>query len=111
MQKGMILLWSGAIVDIPNGWHLCDGTEDTPDLRNRFVIGAGDTYNLGDTGGAANHFHTFTGDSHYHTLEAGNDVAAGGDYTEETSSTAVTGTTNESSSLPPYYALAYIMRL
>lgn len=46
---GIICLWSGAVVDIPDGWHLCDGTEDTPDLRNKFVIGAGDVYNPGDS--------------------------------------------------------------
>lgn len=43
-MKGIIVLWSGAIVDIPSGWHLCDGTQGTPDLRDMFVIGAGDTF-------------------------------------------------------------------
>jgi len=43
-MKGLICLWSGAIVDIPAGWSLCDGGNGRPDLRNRFVIGAGDTY-------------------------------------------------------------------
>lgn len=111
MQKGMILLWSGAIVDIPNGWHLCDGTEDTPDLRDKFVVGAGDTYALGDTGGSVNHNHTFTSDSHYHDIPAGVSIAAGVDLDEVTSPKVVTGTTNNGSSLPPYYALAYIMKL
>lgn len=48
-MKGIICLWGGAIVDIPAGWHLCDGTNGTPDLRDRFVIGAGSTYNPDDT--------------------------------------------------------------
>lgn len=48
-MTGIICLWSGAVVDIPEGWHLCDGTEDTPDLRNKFVIGAGDAYIPGDS--------------------------------------------------------------
>lgn len=111
MQRGMILLWSGAIVDIPNGWHLCDGTESTPDLRNKFVVGAGDTYNLGDTGGSVNHNHTFTSDSHFHIIAPGDEISTGLDYENVTDSKVVTGTTNNGSSLPPYYALAYIMRL
>lgn len=40
LPSGVILLWYGAVADIPNGWQLCDGTFGTPDLRNKFVIGA-----------------------------------------------------------------------
>lgn len=43
-MKGLICLWSGAIVDIPAGWSLCDGGGGRPDLRDKFVIGAGDHY-------------------------------------------------------------------
>ena len=43
-------MWSGQEVDIPSGWVLCDGTSSTPDLRNRFVIGAGDTFSVDATG-------------------------------------------------------------
>lgn len=111
MQRGMILLWSGAIVDIPNGWQLCNGTNGTPDLRNLFVVGAGDTYNPGDTGGTPGHDHTFTSDSHYHDIGAGVAIASGDAFEDATTTKAVTGTTNAGSSFPPYYALAYIMRL
>lgn len=45
---GMIVMWSGSIATIPSGWLLCDGTNNTPDLRNRFIIGAN-----ADDGGAA----------------------------------------------------------
>lgn len=48
-MQGFILLWHGAVVDIPPGWALCDGNNGTPDLRDRFVIGAGSTYNPYDT--------------------------------------------------------------
>lgn len=48
---GTIMMWSGAIADIPAGWALCDGTNNTPDLRNRFVAGAGQTYSPGQSGG------------------------------------------------------------
>jgi hypothetical protein len=38
--SGMIMLWSGSIASVPSGWLLCDGSNSTPDLRNRFVVGA-----------------------------------------------------------------------
>jgi len=52
-QTGMIMLWSGSIGTIPTGWVICDGTNSTPDLRDRFVIGAGGSYSPGNTGGAS----------------------------------------------------------
>lgn len=53
MPTGGIIMWSGSVANIPNGWELCDGNNGTPDLRNRFVVGAGDSYNPDDTGGAS----------------------------------------------------------
>ena len=50
--SGMIILWSGNTGNIPSGWVLCDGNNSTPDLRNRFVIGAGSSYSPGNTGGS-----------------------------------------------------------
>jgi len=50
-----IILFSGAIVDIPSGWYLCNGSNGTPDLRDRFVVGAGSNYAVGATGGEATH--------------------------------------------------------
>lgn len=111
MLPGMIMLWSGAVVDIPWGWHLCDGTMDTPDLRDKFVPGAGNSYNPGDSGGAASHSHTFTTDGHYHSIPAGGNISAGAGYLNTTSVVQDSGTTDNASSLPPYYALCYIMKL
>jgi hypothetical protein len=59
------MLWSGSSATIPSGWLLCDGSNSTPDLRNRFVVGATSTYAVGATGGSANaivvsHNHTAT---------------------------------------------------
>ena len=48
MMPGMIMMWHGSIATIPSGWHLCDGTAGTIDLRNKFLIGAGDTYSPGN---------------------------------------------------------------
>ncbi len=49
---GMLMLWYGAAINVPTGWAICNGSNGTPDLRNRFVVGAGDTYALDATGGA-----------------------------------------------------------
>lgn len=111
--KGIIVQWSGAVVDIPTGWHLCDGTEGTPDLRDRFVVGAGNGYAVGATGGNVNHTHDFTSDSHTHTLTTDENNLPFGDpgTLRETTGTVVTGTTDNKDGRPPYYALAYIQKV
>ena len=53
IATGVITMWYGAVPSIPSGWFLCDGTNGTPDLRDRFIVGAGSTYAVNDTGGAA----------------------------------------------------------
>ena len=53
MPVGGIIIWSGASTAIPTGWKLCDGTSGTPNLRDRFIVGAGSTYAVNATGGAA----------------------------------------------------------
>jgi len=52
VPPGAIIMWSGAINDIPVGWALCDGSNGTPDLRDRFIVGAGLSYYVGNTGGS-----------------------------------------------------------
>jgi hypothetical protein len=133
--SGMIILWSGSVASIPTGWLLCNGSSSTPDLRNRFVVGAGSTYAVDATGGSANatlpsHTHTATSTvtdpSHSHLFPVSGSGAGNPDNTNSgsstaTTSTAVTGITvatsisTEGSSatnanLPPYYALCYIMK-
>lgn len=89
IPMGLIGMWSGAIADIPEGWTLCDGDNGTPDLRNSFIVAAGDTYSVDDTGGedssdlshphdpgtlaadaAGGHQHTSAG-GHQHTSAGG----------------------------------------
>jgi len=75
MPTGMIIMWGGLVSNIPSGWHLCDGTGGTPDLQDRFIVGAGNNYNVGDSAGqntttlttamlpSHNHFVTLTGNT------------------------------------------------
>ena len=93
---GGIIIWSGAIANIPTGWLLCNGANGTPDLRDKFVIGAGTTYAVAATGGAAtksisiaeanlpSHTHavgTLTGGAHEHSLQY-RYAGLGGSYSE-----------------------------
>jgi len=136
---GMIMIWSGSSATIPSGWLLCDGTNSTPDLRNRFVVGATSTYAVGATGGSADaivvsHTHTATVTDSGHTHSTGStgstgayigDGGAGGNRTYPTGnggsttgssttgitvSNSTTGSSGTNANLPPYYALCYIMK-
>ena len=51
VPSGAIIMWSGSIGSIPAGYYICDGNNGTPDLRDRFVVGSGNTYAVGNTGG------------------------------------------------------------
>jgi len=52
VPSGVIMMWSGSNSSIPSGFVLCNGSNGTPDLRNRFIVGSGSTYSTGATGGA-----------------------------------------------------------
>lgn len=103
-------MWYGSIASIPAGWILCNGAGGSPDLRNKFVVGAGDTYAVDANGGAVTHSHTFIGDGHTHDLDIGEGVGAGIDLDDTTGIGLTTGTTSSDNGLPPYHALAYIMK-
>lgn len=104
-SKGMIMMWSGLANTIPSGWHLCDGTEGTPDLRDRFVIGAGVTHEVGDTGGSKDAVavaHTHTGStnssgSHSHKILANVGVTDTGGFgaNDQVARTSVGGLGNQ----------------
>ena len=69
LPKGSIIPWFGQLSNIPSGFALCDGKNGTPDLRNRFLVGAGNQYKLSDTGGAvAVKLESSQVSSHYHTF-------------------------------------------
>jgi hypothetical protein len=90
---GGIIMWNASAGSIPSGFAVCDGSSGTPDLRDKFIVGAGSTYSLGDTGGTATanlqHSHTMTsssGGAHTHPLS----IAAGSAHTH----TSATGNTS-----------------
>jgi len=141
VPSGLIAIWSGSTGSIPSGWLLCNGTNGTPDLRNSFILGAGNSYSVGQTGGSADsilpsHTHTASSTStvtdpgHFHNILAESGGAGAGSGKLELSSQTVSGpvtqsavtgvtvaTTNATAgvsptggNMPPYYALAYIMK-
>lgn len=111
VPAGGIIMWSGSIVSIPTGWVICDGTNGTPDLRDRFVVGAGTTYSVGGTGGATTHTHSVS-NLGWGTAAAvnvsGQLLAGPTDGGASWSNNSITS--GSGSSLPPYYALAYIQK-
>lgn len=52
LPRGIITMWSGATNAVPSGWALCDGNNGTPNLKDRFIVGAGQSYGVGNTGGS-----------------------------------------------------------
>lgn len=144
---GGIIMWSGNIAAIPTNWSLCNGLNGTPDLRDKFIIGAsadsggqanttvtGSTTKLGGTKDAnvVTHTHTLTDPGHFHATRGTRQVQAGADnsgpfvtesdwandsYQYKTSANVTgitvdsTGSSGTNQNLPPYYALAFIMRV
>ena len=129
IPSGGIIIWSGSSASIPSGWYLCNGSNGTPDLRNRFVVGAGSTYAVGNTGGSADaivvsHTHSVTDPGHSHTIGFQNhtidqNAGSAGLVRQGTSNTSTqttgisissTGASGTNANLPPYYALCYIQK-
>lgn len=126
---GSIVIWSGTVASIPTGWQLCDGTNGTPDLRDRFVVGARQDSGgvamtsvsgaLTQIGGEAKHTltidempphsHTFGRTSNGYQYAEGivnYDPASGVEF-----STSSVGGGQPHNILPPYYALCFIMKI
>ena len=109
IPRGAILWWTGSIASIPNTFRLCDGTQFTPDLRDLFIVGSGDTYSVDETGGQLLHGHDFTSDNHTHLLGAGATIQAGVNFTPTVSAEPAVGTSDNFSSLPTFYTLVPVM--
>jgi len=106
-----IAAWYGSIADIPSGWQLCDGTNGTPDLRDRFLAGAGDTYAVNATGGNVEHNHYIYDGAHAHALDSGPGIHLVGPLDNASDSVPISGWTDNESSIPPFRGLCYIMEV
>jgi len=139
IPSGLIAMWSGSIGSIPSGWYLCDGSNGTPNLTDRFIIGAGSTYAVNGTGGVSSvtlttnnmpahthtatvtdpgHFHVDTGSQQGFGSTSGPDSnqAWAGTHNTNSATTGIsvtnssTGSGTSFSILNPYYALAFIQK-
>jgi hypothetical protein len=142
IPSGVIVMWSGLLSNIPSGWALCDGSNGTPDLRDKFIYGSSAGQNPGGTGGAASHIHSMgnaevrfgpntgqIGDpagrfTEFDTRDGFEQAMGGGSLSYYFRGGQGSGPgvnhrylqlqnpdTGSGSSLPPYYKLAYIMKL
>lgn len=131
LPAGVIVMWSGQLDAIPDGWVLCDGQNGTPDLSNRFVLGAHTAEYLGSTGGSRTHQHRsrehshqidppatrlrpFTGYSAYGGTRTGSRYYMLPGQTFDLrpfKSDPSAVTTDAVSNLPPYYKIAFIIKL
>ena len=109
VPKGGIIMWSGALNDIPAGWVLCNGSNGTPDLRDQFAKGAAAGADPGTTGGSATHTHV----GHSNHVQNTTTVQSGTGSSVERAEGDDSHNNNHDSvnSEPPYYAVAFIMRI
>ena len=123
---GMIIMWSGAANAIPSGFVLCNGSNSTPDLRGKFVVGYHDSngdYDVGDTGGAETvtlttnqmpaHSHStrwWPSGGAYNLTYPGLPGHSGGNVSGSGHGTQTAGSGNAHENRPPYYALCFIMK-
>lgn len=135
---GTIQIWAGSIASIPSGWAICDGVGGTPNLIDKFIKGIATTVTEpGTIGGAstvtltsaqiAAHNHTSSAYIHTHTVAGGTGdsnggarYTNGGDQDDQQSTVSrvppsqnliATGSNGAHDNMPPYYTLAYIIKL
>ncbi len=127
VPSGAIIMWSGSLTGIPAGWVLCDGTGGTPNLIDRFIFGVSIGEEPGAVGGSSSHGHSIaTAGAHTHsgttdpsgnfsvdTDQADREAAQGNHIHSFTTDSAGSHTHSASSEshLPPYFKLAFIMKL
>lgn len=133
-----IIMYVGSVSEIPEGWVLCNGGQangvEVPNLMDKFVVGGGNKYSYGSTGGYTDptlpsHSHQVSETPHSHGLsqikdntnnsfnDGFYDRSLNGASTNLTTDSALTNVTINSTgetnlankNLPPYYALAYII--
>jgi hypothetical protein len=124
---GIITMWSGLMNAIPSGWVICDGNNGTPNLTDKFIVGASNvaaaaapttTFTGGATtsGGSATHTHSVSRDgwgisySAPSTGRLASGYQSGGDVNSAYNVSGDNTTGNNNVPAVPYYALAFIMK-
>ena len=124
--QGMIIMWNSTVATIPTGFVLCDGSNGTPDLRGRFVVGHhpnNNDYDINDTGGSESvtltvaqmpsHKHDTTFDNKKYFPGGGStsiSFGGAGGYPADTFTMSNEGGGQSHENRPPYYTLCYIMK-
>ena len=125
LPSGTIVMWSGSLASIPDGWVLCNGQNGTPNLQDKFIRGIKTGENPGATGGSVSHSHVVN--QHTHTLpKTTGSTGGGGGHVAIWKNQGLTGKhshplggntgssapgTSAQNHLPPFYKLAFIMKL
>jgi microcystin-dependent protein len=127
VPAGGIIMWSGSTGNIPSGWALCDGNNGTPNLTNKFVNATGGskdavvvshTHGITEPNGGQGHKHTMeytNSDSNDGRSEESGNGGLAGTHDTSFATTGISinteGVSGTDKNLPPYLALAYIMKL
>jgi len=116
VESGMIMMWSSTGASIPAGWSICDGTNGTPNLANNFVVCAGDSYSVDDTGGTDSETLILSQiPSHSHVYDDFINLNSFGFFGSAQLGSVTSNTGSKGSGLshenrPKYYSLIYIMK-
>jgi hypothetical protein len=114
---GTIIAWYAKAGSVPQGWVVCDGTNNTPDLRGRFIRGVAELAGVGTVGGASSHHHSFTGITANPRNHPDGWNADGMNRNRAPQTTGLdhqhdfTGTTSDTEVLPPYVQVIYLMKV
>ena len=109
--EGMILIYSGPANETPDGWQYCDGTNGTPDLRERFVCCEGGYLPHGIAGGWPVHNHVVACSNEETNLKFGTNIQPGTGLSRTSVAHDHTVSLEDANHLPPFYTLAYIMKV
>ena len=123
LPVGAIIMWNGLPNEVPANWAICNGSHNTPDLRNLFIVGAGSQYSLGNTGGSQSvqlsidqmpsHSHDYMQFSILDTTwkSGGSKSPGNGTGGNVDAFTESNGSGSPHENRPPFYALYYIMKI
>ena len=107
-RPNTIKMWGGYISQIPSGWGLCDGQGGRPDMKNMFVKGVGTGEEPGVVGGSLTHTH---GVQPLSTDQASASIKRGTAVAEAVGSHPHTITIPVANHEPPFYKVAFIIKL